>query len=210
MYQGPFKLHDIIHKDGKDILEVIDIVYKPDNRFKHSLNITEHPIGSGSIESCKEQNDKQLTFLLECRENVESRLRANKRSPKIKNLLEYYASSYDQYFNWYTGKRKPLPRVSPGIVHVKNKFASNWNFSVVKLDNKVYQLTKTQSKIVEYAFKQLDEDKMGLTYSNIVNGVSSLGGQLTNYSRLSSYFQKELKVTTLFRLEKGRYHLITD
>lgn len=210
MYQGPFKLHDIIHKDGKDILEVIDIVYKPDNRFKHSLNITEHPIGSGSIESCKEQNDKQLTFLLECRENVESRLRANKRSPKIKNLLEYYASSYDQYFNWYTGKRKPLPRVSPGMVHVKNKFASNWNFSVVKLDNKVYQLTKTQSKIVEYAFKQLDEDKMGLTYSNIVNGVSSLGGQLTNYSRLSSYFQKELKVTTLFRLEKGRYHLITD
>ena len=210
MYQGPFKLHDIIHKDGKDILEVIDIVYKPDNRFKHSLNITEHPIGSGSIESCKEQNDKQLTFLLECRENVESRLRANKRSPKIKNLLEYYASSYDQYFNWYTGKRKPLPRVSPGMVHVKNKFASNWNFSVVKLDNKVYQLTKTQSKIVEYAFKQLDEDKMGLTYYNIVNGVSSLGGQLTNYSRLSSYFQKELKVTTLFRLEKGRYHLITD
>ena len=210
MYQGPFKLHDIIHKDGKDILEVIDIVYKPDNRFKHSLNITEHPIGSGSIESCKEQNDKQLTFLLECRENVESRLRANKRSPKIKNLLEYYASSYDQYFNWYTGKRKPLPRVSPGMVHVKNKFASNWNFSVVKLDNKVYQLTKTQSKIVEYAFKQLDEDKMGLTYYNIVNGVSSLGGQLTNYSRLSSYFQKELKVTTLFRLEKARYHLITD
>ena len=210
MYQGPFKLHDIIHKDGKDILEVIDIVYKPDNRFKHSLNITEHPIGSGSIESCKEQNDKQLTFLLECRENVESRLRANKRSPKIKNLLEYYASSYDQYFNWYTGKRLVLPGVSPEMVHVKNKFASNWNFSVVKLDNKVYQLTKTQSKIVEYAFKQLDEDKMGLTYSNIVNGVSSLGGQLTNYSRLSSYFQKELKVTTLFRLEKGRYHLITD
>ena len=210
MYQGPFKLHDIIHKDGKDILEVIDIVYKPDNRFKHSLNITEHPIGSGSIESCKEQNDKQLTFLLECRENVESRLRANKRSPKIKNLLEYYASSYDQYFNWYTGKRKPLPRVYPGMVHVKNKFASNWNFSVVKLDNKVYQLTKTQSKIVEYAFKQLDEDKMGLTYYNIVIGVSSLGGQLTIYSRLSSYFQKELKVTTLFRLEKGRYHLITD
>ena len=210
MYQGPFKLHDIIHKDGKDILEVIDIVYKPDNRFKHSLNITEHPIGSGSIESCKEQNDKQLTFLLECRENVESRLRANKRSPKIKNLLEYYASSYDQYFNWYTGKRLVLPGVSPGMVHVKNKFAANWNFSVVKLDNKEYQLTKTQSKIVEYAFKQLDEDKMGLTYSNIVNGVSSLGGQLTNYSRLSSYFQKELKVTTLFRLEKGRYHLITD
>ena len=210
MYQGPFKLHDIIHKDGKDILEVIDIVYKPDNRFKHSLNITEHPIGSGSIESCKEQNDKQLTFLLECRENVESRLRANKRSPKIKNLLEYYASSYDQYFNWYTGKRLVLPGVSPEMVHVKNKFAANWNFSVVKLDNKVYQLTKTQSKIVEYAFKQLDEDKMGLTYSNIVNGVSSLGGQLTNYSRLSSYFQKELKVTTLFRLEKGRYHLITD
>ena len=129
---------------------------------------------------------------------------------KIKNLLEYYASSYDQYFNWYTGKRKPLPRVSPGMVHVKNKFASNWNFSVVKLDNKEYQLTKTQSKIVEYAFKQLDEDRMGLTYSNIVNGVSSLGVQLTNYSRLSSYFQKELKVTTLFRLEKGRYHLITD
>ena len=210
MYQGPFKLHDIIHKDGKDILEVIDIVYKPDNRFKHSLNITEHPIGSGSIESCKEQNDKQLTFLLECRENVESRLRANKRSPKIKNLLEYYASSYDQYFNWYTGKRLVLPGVSPGMVHIKNKFAANWNFSVVKLDNKEYQLTKTQSKIVEYAFKQLDEDKMGLTYSNIVNGVSSLGGQLTNYSRLSSYFQKELKVTTLFRLEKGRYHLITD
>lgn len=210
MYQGPFKLHDIIHKDGKDILEVIDIVYKPDNRFKHSLNITEHPIGSGSIESCKEQNDKQLTFLLECRENVESRLRANKRSPKIKNLLKYYASSYDHYFNWYTGKRLVLPGVSPGMVHIKNKFAANWNFSVVKLDNKVYQLTKTQSKIVEYAFKQLDEDKMGLTYSNIVNGVSSLGGQLTNYSRLSSYFQKELKVTTLFRLEKGRYHLITD
>ena len=210
MYQGPFKLHDIIHKDGKDILEVIDIVYKPDNRFKHSLNITEHPIGSGSIESCKEQNDKQLTFLLECRENVESRLRANKRSPKIKNLLEYYASSYDQYFNWYTGKRLVLPGVSPGMVHIKNKFAANWNFSVVKLDNKEYQLTKTQSKIVEYAFKQLDEDKMELTYSNIVNGVSSLGGQLTNYSRLSSYFQKELKVTTLFRLEKGRYHLITD
>ena len=138
MYQGPFKLHDIIHKDGKDILEVIDIVYKPDNRFKHSLNITEHPIGSGSIESCKEQNDKQLTFLLECRENVESRLRANKRSPKIKNLLEYYASSYDQYFNWYTGKRLVLPGVSPEMVHVKNKFASNWNFSVVKLDNKVF------------------------------------------------------------------------
>ena len=210
MYQGPFKLHDIIHKDGKDILEVINIVYKPDNRFKHALNKTEHPIGSGSIESCKEQNDKQLTFLLECRENVESRLRANKRSPKIKNLLEYYASSYDHYFNWYTGKGLTLPGVSPAMVHVNNKFTANLNFSVVKLDDKEYQLTETQSKIVEYVFKQLEKGIEGLRYVDIVDGVIKDGVALTRHSRMSNYFQKELKVTTIFRQEKGRYHLITD
>ena len=205
MYQGPFKLHDIIHKDGKDIFEVKDIVYKPDNRFKHSFNTTERPIGSDSIESCKEQNDKQLIFLLECRENVESRLRANKRSPKIKNLLKYYASSYDHYFNWYAGKGLTLPGVSPTMVHLNNKFTENLDFSVVKLDDKEYRLTETQSKIVEYAFKQLEKGIEGLSYIDIADEVA-----LPRYSRLSSYFQKELKVTTLFRREKGRYHLITD
>ena len=63
---------------------------------------------------------------------------------------------------------------------------------------------------MEYAFKQLEKGIEGLSYFDIADGVLTDGVALTRHSRMSNYFQKELNVTTFFRIEKGRYHLITD
>ena len=86
-------------------------------------------------------------------------------------------------------------------------FSAKEDFSEVSIGGMNYQLTPSQSKIVKVLYESACEGVDKLTYQEIANRTG-----LTSYSRLSSYFQAELRVFDLFKYSKRdrRYSLITE
>ena len=86
-------------------------------------------------------------------------------------------------------------------------FYANSDFSFIRIRNNNYELTESQSKIVKVLYKSANEGVIGLTYSEIANRTG-----LTSYSRMSSYFQSELRWNDLLKYSKQsrRYSLITE
>ena len=207
MYSGPFKLLDIVKKDGDNILEITDIIYKLKSKLRHRLEVEKKPVESASIEKCKKDNDTQFKLLNDCNETAERRLIRNKRSPKMKNLIKYYASTLDHYLNWYKDNQFDPPDTLSAMHNTKGIFSANSDFSKISIGNATYQLIESQSKIVQVLYKNVIEGVDGLTYTEIANRTG-----LTTYGKMSNYFQNEVKVRHLFKYSRrdGKYSLITN
>ena len=86
-------------------------------------------------------------------------------------------------------------------------FSGNLDFSIISIGQTIYRLSESQSKIVKVLYESANEGVVGLTYPEIANRTG-----LTSYSKVSSYFQSELRWNDLLKYSKQsrRYSLITE
>ena len=203
MYPGPFTLYDIIQEDSETYLEICQIKYKLKSKLRHKLERKLEPANSTKIKQCKEHNDNQFILLNECKESVLQRLRINKFSPKMRNLLKYYSSTLDHYLNWYNYNQLKPPNMPSEMVYKVGIFSANRDFSKVLIGDNTYQLSESQSKIVDALYESTREGVDGLTYKEIARRTG-----LTSYGKMSNYYQTQVRVKHLFNYSKGKYYLI--
>ena len=207
MYLGPFELYDIINTGKKGRLEVTIISFDPDDKLYLLFSSEENPDETATVDSCREHNDKQVSSINQSIGEVRDFLSANPDSTKRKNQLVYLSNTLDHFVNFYSDNKLPLPDVPTFMPNKMGIFSANKDFSEVSIGDVPYQLTPSQSKIVKVLYESACEGMDGLTYQEIANRTG-----LTSYSRLSSYFQAELRVFDLFKYSKRdrRYSLITE
>ena len=207
MYLGPFKLYDIINTGKKGRLEVTIISFDPDDKLYLLFSSEENPDETATVDSCREHNDKQVSSINQSIGEVRDFLSANPDSTKRKNQLVYLSNTLDHFVNFYSDNKLPLPDVPTFMPNKMGIFSAKEDFSEVSIGGMNYQLTPSQSKIVKVLYESACEDVDKLTYQEIANRTG-----LTSYSRLSSYFQAELRVFDLFKYSKRdrRYSLITE
>jgi hypothetical protein len=207
MYLGPFELHDIINTGKKVRLEVTIISFDPDDKLYLLFSSEENPDETATVDSCREHNDKQVSSINQSIGEVRDFLSSNPDSTKRKNQLEYLSNTLDHFVNFYSDNKLPLPDVPIFMPNKMGIFSAKEDFSEVSIGGMNYQLTPSQSKIVKVLYESACEGVDKLTYQEIANRTG-----LTSYSRLSSYFQAELRVFDLFKYSKRdrRYSLITE
>ena len=206
MYLGPYTLFDIIEQNGESFFQNCTIVFDIEKLLNHFLTLNDFPLDDKTLKTCKEHNDKQVSSLNQSIEEVRDYLNANPDSTKRKNQLVYLSNTLDHFVNFYSDNKLPLPDVPTFMPNKMGIFSANKDFSEVSIGDMNYQLTPSQSKIVKVLYESACEGMDGLTYQEIANRTG-----LTSYSRLSSYFQAELRVFNLFKYSKRdrRYSLIT-
>ena len=207
MYLGPFELHDIINTGKKVRLEVTIISFDPDDKLYLLFSSEENPDETATVDSCREHNDKQVSSINQSIGEVRDFLSSNPDSTKRKNQLVYLSNTLDHFVNFYSDNKLPLPDVPIFMPNKMGIFSAKEDFSEVSIGGMNYQLTPSQSKIVKVLYESACEGVDKLTYQEIANRTG-----LTSYSRLSSYFQAELRVFDLFKYSKRdrRYSLITE
>ena len=206
MYLGPYTLFDIIEQNGESFFQNCTIVFDIEKLLNHFLTLNDFPLDDKTLKTCKEHNDKQVSSINQSIGEVRDFLSANPDSTKRKNQLVYLSNTLDHFVNFYSDNKLPLPDVPTFMPNKMGIFSANKDFSQVSIGDVPYQLTPSQSKIVKVLYESACEGMDGLTYQEIANRTG-----LTSYSRLSSYFQAELRVFDLFKYSKRdrRYSLIT-
>jgi len=207
MYLGPFKLYDIINTGKKGRLEVTIISFDPDDKLYLLFSSEENPDETATVDSCREHNDKQVSFINQSIGEVRDFLSANPDSTKRKNQLVYLSNTLDHFVNFYSDNKLPLPNVPTFMPNKMGIFSGNLDFSIISIGETIYRLSESQSKIVKALYESTAEGVDGLTYKEIAKRTD-----LTSYSRLSSYFQAEHRVSNLFKYSRRdkRYYLITE
>ena len=207
MYLGPFELHDIINTGKKVRLEVTIISFDPDDKLYLLFSSEENPDETATVDSCREHNDKQVSSINQSIGEVRDFLSSNPDSTKRKNQLEYLSNTLDHFVNFYSDNKLPLPDVPIFMPNKMGIFSAKEDFSEVSIGGMNYQLTPSQSKIVQALYSNSKEGLSGLTYMEIANITN-----LTTYGKMSYYFQAELRVFDLFKYSKRdrRYSLITE
>ena len=204
-FQGPYCIYDIIKKDGEDKLEITAINFDINHRLNHYLASETFPLGNKTVETCKERNDRQVLSLSEAIKQVEKYLSQHPDGSKRKTQRDYLVNTYEQFRNWYNDNGYPIEGNPLDNHHTLGKFSANKDFSVITINENRYVLSESQAKIVKLTFKSAEDDIPGLSWIYIAREIG-----FTRYSKMSNYFQKELKCTTLFRYKNQRYHLRID
>ena len=207
MYIGPFKLYDIINTGKKVRLEVTIISFDPDDKLYLLFSSEENPDETATVDSCREHNDKQVSSINQSIGEVRDFLSANPDSTKRKNQLVYLSNTLDHFVNFYSDNKLPLPDVPTFMPNKMGIFSGNLDFSIISIGETIYRLSESQSKIIKALYKSTAEGVDGLTYQEIANRTG-----LTSYSKLSSYFQSELRWNDLLKhsRQNRRYSLITE
>ena len=206
MFLGPYTLFDIINLGTIKKLQVTKISYDLDFKLNHTMKSKEYDIEDNTFDNCKENNEAQFITLKESIEKVRGYLKANPNSTKRKNQLEYLSNTLDHFVNWYEDKELSLPDFSNFMPNKIGIFYANLDFSVISIGQTIHRLSENQSKIIKALYNSISDGVDGLTYQEIANRAG-----LTSSSRVSSYFQSELRWDDLLKYSKlsRRYYLIT-
>ena len=207
MYLGPYTLFDIIDTGEGKLFQVTKIVFDIEARLNHTLDSTDGPLKDNTIKTCQEHNGEQVITIIQSIEKVRGYLKPNPDSTKRKNQLVYLSNTLDHFINWYEEKKLFLPDFSTLMPNKNGIFSGNLDFSIISIGQTIYRLSETQSKIIKTLYKSTAEGVDGLTYQEIANRAG-----LTSYSKMSSYFQSELRWNDLLKYSKQsrRYSLITE
>ena len=207
MNLGPYTLFDIIDTGVKELFQVTEIDYDIEEPLNHSLTPNNFSPDNKTLETCKEHNDGQVSSINQFIEKVRDYLSTNPDSTKRKNQLEYLSNTLDHFVNWYEENQLPFPDTPTIMPNKIGIFSANRDFSIIEIEDNTYKLTESQSKIIKVLYESANEGVDGLTYQEIANRTG-----LTSYSRLSSYFQSELRWKDLLKYSKRnrRYSLITE
>ena len=207
MNLGPYTLFDIIDTGVKELFQVTEIDYDIEEPLNHSLTPNNFSPDNKTLETCKEHNDGQVSSINQSIEEVRGYLSTNPDSTKRKNQLEYLSNTLDHFINWYEDKKLSLPDFSTLMPNKNGIFSGNLDFSIISIGQTIYRLSESQSKIIKALYKSTAEGVDGLTYQEIANRAG-----LTSSSRLSSYFQSELRWNDLLKhsRQNRRYSLITE
>ena len=207
MNLGPYTLFDIIDTGVKELFQVTEIDYDIEEPLNHSLTPNNFSPDNKTLETCKEHNDGQVSSINQFIEKVRDYLSTNPDSTKRKNQLEYLSNTLDHFVNWYEENQLPFPDTPTIMPNKIGIFSANRDFSIIEIEDNTYKLTESQSKIIKVLYESANEGVDGLTYQEIANRTG-----LTSYSRLSSYFQSELRWNDLLKYSKRnrRYSLITE
>jgi len=207
MFLGPYKLFDIINLGIVKQLQITKITFDLESKLNHIMKSKEYDIGDNTLDTCKEYNEEQFITLTESIEDVRGYLSANPDSTKRKNQLEYLSNTLDHFITWYEDKKLSLPDFSTLMPNKNGIFSGNLDFSIISIGQTIYRLSESQSKIVKALYESTAEGVDGLTYQEIANRAG-----LTSSSRLSSYFQSELRWNDLLKhsRQNRRYSLITE
>ena len=207
MNLGPYTLFDIIDTGVKELFQVTEIDYDIEEPLNHSLTPNNFSPDNKTLETCKEHNDGQVSSINQFIEKVKDYLSANPNSTKRKSQLEYLSNTLDHFVNWYEENQLPFPDTPTIMPNKIGIFSANRDFSIIEIEDNTYKLTESQSKIIKVLYESANEGVDGLTYQEIANRTG-----LTSYSRLSSYFQSELRWNDLLKhsRQNRRYSLITE
>ena len=206
MFLGPYKLFDIINLGIVKQLRITKITFDLELKLNHTIESKEVDIEDNTFDNCKENNEAQFITLKESIEKVRGYLKANPNSIKRKNQLEYLSNTLDHFVNWYEDKELSLPDFSNFMPNKIGIFSANLDFSVISIGQTIHRLSENQSKIIKALYNSISDGVDGLTYQEIANRAG-----LTSSSRVSSYFQSELRWDDLLKYSKlsRRYSLIT-
>ena len=206
MFLGPYKLFDIINLGTIKKLQVTKISYDLDFKLNHTMKSKEYDIENNTLDICKRNNEVQFITLTKYIEKVRGYLKANPNSTKRKNQLEYLSNTLDHFVNWYEDKELSLPDFSNFMPNKIGIFSANLDFSVISIGQTIHRLSENQSKIIKALYNSISDGVDGLTYQEIANRAG-----LTSSSRVSSYFQSELRWDDLLKYSKlsRRYSLKT-
>ena len=206
MFLGPYTLFDIINLGTIKRLQVTKITFDLELKLNHTMKSKEYDIEDNTFDNCKENNEAQFITLKESIEKVRGYLKANPNSTKRKNQLEYLSNTLDHFVNWYEDKELSLPDFSNFMPNKIGIFSANLDFSVISIGQTIHRLSENQSKIIKALYNSISDGVDGLTYQEIANRAG-----LTSSSRVSSYFQSELRWDDLLKYSKlsRRYYLIT-
>ena len=207
MNLGPYTLFDVVEQNKKAFFQICAITLDIKEPLNHSLTLNDFPLDSNNLETCKEHNDEQVISINQFIEKVKDYLSANPNSTKRKNQLEYLSNTLDHFVNWYEENQLPFPDTPTIMPNKIGIFSANRDFSIIEIEDNTYKLTESQSKIIKVLYESANEGVDGLTYQEIANRTG-----LTSYSRMSSYFQSELRWNDLLKYSKRnrRYSLITE
>ena len=206
MFLGPYKLFDIINLGIVKQLRITKITFDLELKLNHTIESKEVDIEDNTFDNCKENNEAQFITLKESIEKVRRYLKANPNSTKRKNQLEYLSNTLDHFVNWYEDKELSLPDFSNFMPNKIGIFSANLDFSVISIGQTIHRLSENQSKIIKALYNSISDGVDGLTYQEIANRAG-----LTSSSRVSSYFQSELRWDDLLKYSKlsRRYSLKT-
>ena len=206
MFLGPYKLFDIINLGIVKQLRITKITFDLELKLNHTIESKEVDIEDNTFDNCKENNEAQFITLKESIEKVRGYLKANPNSTKRKNQLEYLSNTLDHFVNWYEDKALSLPDFSNFMPNKIGIFSANLDFSVISIGQTIHRLSENQSKIIKALYNSISDGVDGLTYQEIANRAG-----LTSSSRVSSYFQSELRWDDLLKYSKlsRRYSLKT-
>ena len=206
MFLGPYKLFDIINLGIVKQLRITKITFDLELKLNHTIESKEVDIEDNTFDNCKENNEAQFITLKESIEKVRGYLKANPNSTKRKNQLEYLSNTLDHFVNWYEDKELSLPDFSNIMPNKIGIFSANLDFSVISIGQTIHRLSENQSKIIKALYNSISDGVDGLTYQEIANRAG-----LTSSSRVSSYFQSELRWDDLLKYSKlsRRYSLKT-
>ena len=207
MNLGPYTLFDIVEQNEEASFQICVITFDIKEPLNHSLTLNNLPLEGRTPDSCKEHNDGQVSSINQFIEKVKDYLSANPNSTKRKSQLEYLSNTLDHFVNWYEENQLPFPDTPTIMPNKIGIFSANRDFSIIEIEDNTYKLTESQSKIIKVLYESANEGVDGLTYQEIANRTG-----LTSYSRLSSYFQSELRWKDLLKYSKRnrRYSLITE
>ena len=172
MYLGPFKLYDIINTGKKGRLEVTIISFDPDDKLYLLFSSEENPDETATVDSCREHNDKQVSFINQSIGEVRDFLSANPDSTKRKNQLVYLSNTLDHFVNFYSDNKLPLPDVPTIMPNKMGIFSGNLDFSIISIGETIYRLSESQSKIVKVLYESTAEGVDGLSYKVIAKRLS--------------------------------------
>ena len=203
----PYRLFDIINAGRVELFQITEIIYDIEAKLNNTLDSVEYHLENNTLETCKEHNDVQVSTITQSIEEVRGYLSTNPDSTKRKNQLEYLSNTLDHFINWYEDKKLSLPDFSTLMPNKNGIFSGNLDFSIISIGQTIYRLSESQSKIIKALYKSTAEGVDGLTYQEIANRAG-----LTSSSRLSSYFQSELRWNDLLKhsRQNRRYSLITE
>tara|TARA_Y100001958_G_C21075484_1_gene433560 strand:- start:227 stop:829 length:603 start_codon:yes stop_codon:yes gene_type:complete len=197
MNPGPHTLFDIVEQNGEEQFEISVICFEIREPLNHSLTCTYQPLEERTLEDCKEHNDTQVKLLLKFKVEIEKEISQGFDGSKILTQLDYIKNALKHFRNWYDENQISFPDTPTIMLNKIGIFYANSDFSFIRIRNNNYELTESQSKIVKVHYKSANEGVVGLTYSEIANRTG-----LTSYSRMSSYFQSELRWNDLLKYSK--------